>query len=167
MNCPAGKYKFTTDDSSCLQCDKSMVPDLYWEWVPPVSGQEIPCTWSCISGYHFKEGSALSNQACIKCSTKPSTNPCKRGEFWSLICNATNDSGCVPCTGMLGAGVWTFHSNWTSSLCPYACARGYYDYNAGKGSNFAQPNCTICPTNILNTSAGCGLGLAFGRRPLT
>ena len=111
-------------------------------------------------------GSDLSSLSCVKCSEPPAKNPCKLGEFWSLACNSTKDSGCTSCTGMVGKGVWTPSFNWTSPNCPYSCARGFYDASLGqRDANFARPNCTKCPLSGINGSRLCGLGSAFGQLP--
>jgi hypothetical protein len=165
--CPVGKFKISIGDGGCLLCDLVSVPELYWEWLPtfpPFSGVESQCKWRCLDGFHQVAASNMSIVSCLPCTERPTGNPCSLGQFWDQNCNSVKDSGCSPCTGMLGEGVWTSNSNWTSSNCPYSCKRGYYDYNAGKGVlNYLQPNCTKCSSLGLNMSRACGFGSAFGQ----
>jgi hypothetical protein len=151
-------------NQGCAACGTYLQPaGGYWSWAAvnasaAADSVDAQCAWACAAGYRLRPAGAMTTAVCVPCSPRPAANPCAVGEYWNAACSSAADAGCVPCAGMLGTGTWLRAAQWYSSACPYACQRGFYDFNATSGGDFLKPNCTACPPN----TPGCGLGSAFG-----
>jgi len=169
--CPAGHYKLSISNASCVACKPWFLPRNASYVNPTV--HDMPCLWDCLPGHYYvlshlpnvyNEGLARSDYSnsllpniCRPCSPVTSTNPCGSGEYYN--CTAYSRDGCVKCSNMQGRGRYQDpNPSWDKclgcttpdcecGLCPYTCDQGTFK----NGGTDSFPVCEDCSCQVFGS----------------
>jgi hypothetical protein len=110
--CSGGTYKLGSNNDACTPCETEERPadNSYWQDpAPPYSF----CPFFCDEGYFKLPKTPLRQYQCAPCEAVPSENPCPAGQYWNSTCSSSTRPSCVPCTNMVGNGIYRLPNyNW-------------------------------------------------------